>query len=58
MFKISTFSDGTVIAYVKDKRYKYLVSDVGRLEYLKNKLRKYPGKLFNEIKAMGVLVDK
>ena len=58
MFNISTFNDGTIIVFINGKRYKYHVPDMGRVEYLKNKLKKKPGKLFNEIKQMGVLVEE
>jgi hypothetical protein len=54
---ISSFSNGQVVVYIKDKRYKYYVNDMARLEFLKNKLKRAPGKLFNEIKKMGELIN-
>lgn len=54
---ISTFNNGSVVVYIDNKRYKYQVHDVARLEFLKNKLKKNPGKLFNEIKKMGDLIN-
>lgn len=52
-FDVKIWSDGTVIVFIDNKRYEYYCDNVARIEYLKNKLWKNPGKLFNEIKQIS-----
>lgn len=52
-FNISIRSDSIVNVYIDDKQYIYYCDNIARIEYLKNKLWKNPGKLFNEIKQIS-----